>query len=232
MGCFSGNGLCQLFSVSKSPCTIACFLLCYYSKVITKSIVRSNEPYDVINVVMLHLTLKPRDPFQRECINFMAGQHTSVCCTPDPVHDSVRACVHQSCFMSMQVVSLCPPNVHKLKTTAGTSLPSAAESSSSSSYSQLTGSSSHGNSDYSRSHGSSGYANPSNSDYNSHTNSTSGQSHTGNYGNTTTQAATAHQDGCPPRPLDVLDSSEMDADKDIAELLGMLSPEQPTSLQW
>ena len=232
MGCFSGNGLCQLHSVSKSPCTTACFLLCYYSKVITKSIVRSNEPYDVINVVMFHLTLKPRDPFQRECINVMAGQHTSVCCTPDPVHDSVHARVDQSCSMSMQVVSLCPPNVHKLKTTAGTSLPSAVESSSSSSYSQLTGSSSHGNSDYSRSHGSSGYANPSNSGYNSHTNSASGQSHTGSYGNTTTQAATAHQDGCPPRPLDVSDSSEMDADKDIAELLGMLSPEQPTSLQW
>lgn len=177
-------------------------------------------------LLCLTLALKPRDPFQRECINSMAGQHASVCCTPDPVHDSMCAHVDQSCSMSMQVVSLCPPNVHKLKTTAGTSLPSTAESSASSSYSQLTGSSSHGNS---------GYANPSNSGYNinsSHTNSTSVQSHTGSHGNTTMEAATAHQDGCPPRPLDVLDSSEMDADKDIAELLGMLSPEQPTSLPW
>ena len=84
----------------------------------------------------------------------------------------------------------------------------------------------------SSSHGNSSSSHDNSSFYCHSISSQNGQTHTGSHGNTTTEAAQAHQDGYAPHPLEMSDGGEMDTDKDIAELLGLLSPEQSTSIQW
>ena len=116
-------------------------------------------------------------------------------------------------------------NVHNLGTPAGPLQPSTTESTSSNSlysHAQLpsSGACSHGNSDHFG------------SNTKSHTDSPNDHGHTGNHGNTTTEAGVTHQDGYPPHLLEVSESNEMDADKDIAELLGLLSPDHSTSMHW
>ena len=125
----------------------------------------------------------------------------------------------------MQDVSLSEPSSLKCQTMAGTSLPSIVETSASdTSYTQLTSNGSYtcsqGNSisEYTGSHGNSRNAG-------SHSNS-------GSHSSITTDAATTGQDQSSPVPLNTSESGEVDADKDIAELLGMLSPGPPTSIQW
>lgn len=159
-------------------------------------------------------------------LQWLNGTVCRLCvCPTGPVQSMCAHTLIAPVPCSMQDVSLCSLNAHNPGTTTAPSQPSTTGNiSSNSHYSHvhLTGSGA-------SKHGDSGHIG---SNTNSHTGSPSGHSYTGNHGNTTTEAAVTHQDGYPPHPPEVSDSTEMDADKEIAELLGLLGPEQPTSMHW